>query len=379
MQEQTDTVTTTTTTPQYTLRQATDDEFKQNTFDSYPQWGKPLTPEQYWGREVVSKAVVTNHRPWVLLYDGKTVSSCETYGENSAYCYIDDDQFTMHRGRSESVASVFVSEKYRGKGYASIMMNMLREQCQREGAIFVDLYSDINPQFYAKCGWTEYSRQSVIIDLSQYPATATATATDRTDITMIDSSNYVPIVHMEIEKTTLVFKERWQHFRQQLNQQQHPDNNAADGIPTHLFGKLLTPERVAWHMSQVQLYSQSLQIQPVPTCFGVKINATDSSMFWFQDFRDRELYIFHLTAANKEDFKTMIDLAVAEARKYGFNEVKFWYNDSDKIKPEYLEHIGQKIVIRDGSVPMAVDWIPPNAPSISGKGMFINIEKFVWV
>ncbi|EFA77199.1 hypothetical protein PPL_12407 [Heterostelium album PN500] len=170
----------------YELREATWEEFHQNTIDNFVEWGHPLNIDAYWQREVDSKDVVSNHRPWCFLYNGVTVASCETYGENSAYCYVENDEYKLLRGRSESVASVFVAIKYRNKGYATKMMRMLRERCHKEGAIFVDLYSDIDPIVYEKCGWHKQPDTSIIIDTTDNSYSTSLTESERSSVQMLE-------------------------------------------------------------------------------------------------------------------------------------------------------------------------------------------------
>lgn len=83
-----------------------------------------------------------------------------------------DGQVVLQDGIAHGIASVFTDPRYRGKGYASAMMNKLGPTLAKwtdgrqgnvvgaettaPGSLFSVLYSDIGKTFYAKTGWAAF-------------------------------------------------------------------------------------------------------------------------------------------------------------------------------------------------------------------------------
>ena len=72
--------------------------------------------------------------------------------------------------KGASVASVFVESSFRGNGYASVMMRLLRDRLRDESIEMAasNLYSDIGPDFYNRPGldWTPHDASEIQIRLN---------------------------------------------------------------------------------------------------------------------------------------------------------------------------------------------------------------------
>ncbi|EGG15841.1 hypothetical protein DFA_09510 [Cavenderia fasciculata] len=366
------------------LVKATWEQFKKSTYDNYEAWGSKLTVEQYWNREADSKEFAQNHRPWVLLNkDEEIVASCETYEYDSFYCNLESDQPDIQYATSQGIASVFVEQKYRGKGYAASLMKHLNAQVKNEGSMMTDLYSDIEPKVYEKCGWHIHPANTFIID---------------SEITMkIDSDiTYKPVTIDTIDTVSdwiiknndLYIKEKWFETKSEQQQQQQNDTTSSTSSSAspikYIYGKLMKKNHIMWHIKQVQTYANALDTKPYPETFGCVANQPGNGgyIIWSHDIRDDCLNILSVAADNQVVFYTLLEKALEEARTYKFKHVMFWVNDWSKFRSEWLTNIGIEISVREGSVPMVCSFVKQGDQEkvdTSSSGKWINIEKFGWI
>lgn len=132
-----------------TVRVASDAEKRARDEVTYAAWGERLTLAQYLAREARLRA-----HPWAkagmetwLLCDGETtVSSCESFSM--------DSRAGDTRGASYGIASVFTEEKFRGKRYATELVDRVSGALlAREGSHAVVLYSDVGAPIYERAGF----------------------------------------------------------------------------------------------------------------------------------------------------------------------------------------------------------------------------------
>ncbi|KYQ93697.1 hypothetical protein DLAC_05085 [Tieghemostelium lacteum] len=363
----------------YELRQSTWEEFCKNTNDNYLEWGAPLTPEQYLQREIDTKEVVHGHRGWILTLDGQAVASCETYSNTSFYIRKSDKKLT--EGISESVASVFVEPQFRGKGYATKMMILLNQKFQSEKRIFCDLYSDVDPKVYEKCGWHQFPAKSFYINETDYERLLqlkpSSTGLLRTTET-ITHQNYEPLLEHEKQKTIQMFNN--------IVQKEDTDSSIQ-----YYFGKIFSKENFLWNTTNGKVYARYLNL-PTPVNFGMLLKCNEGSMksyvLWNHDLKDLQLNILKFFCKSQEEFLILIQSCIEEAKKFNMPQVTIWYDShttSYHFDPLWLEPLGLKITTRvKSSIPMVSSWVPldPNSDQIvdtTKSGQWINIEKFNWV
>ncbi|PHH70944.1 hypothetical protein CDD80_5629 [Ophiocordyceps camponoti-rufipedis] len=142
---------------------------------THPHWGAHLTAAQYHSRErhLLSTRLASSGglTPWILTSETTTtttprpvLASCETIRKRALVRPAGSD--AVISVGAQGVASVFVREGLRGRGYAARMMGLLAEKLGLEGwdAPFSILYSDIGPEFYARCGWKPHASSHLILN-----------------------------------------------------------------------------------------------------------------------------------------------------------------------------------------------------------------------
>eukprot|EP01133_Synstelium_polycarpum_P002605 gene2605-2991_t len=364
-----------TTTNSLTFRESSWAEFKQTTDANYAAWGRGIPMETYWQREVDSKAVVTGHRPWALFKD----ASGETYQTEALYCRVDREEFKLEKAKAQSVASVFVEEADRGKGYATEFMKRLNWQCRDEGSDFTDLYSDVDPRIYEKCGWHTYPADSVEIDVANYVPSGQSHA----KLQPITENGLDAVVQVAINNTEVYFREQWEMYRSMVDGGERP---------SILFGKVLTKSQILWQIKMIDVYATHLNIQPYPREFGAWVENTTASptsyVLWAHDLRDGHLNVLTIASSSVEDFKLLMDRVVQEAKTYNLKDIMIWWNPTKMFTLEHLESLGLSVTTRNGSVPMVCSWIPIDPESsttttsrvdTTKTSKWINLEKFAWV
>ncbi|KAL2129322.1 hypothetical protein VTI74DRAFT_7931 [Chaetomium olivicolor] len=155
---------------------------------TYPKWGPALSEKDYLTREAYLTTVplardggITH---WILTVAGlpgderPVLSSCESLRKR-AVCTTREGKVV--EGVAHGIASVFTDPAFRGRGYASRMMNELgkrlrgwqtgsagsktggaggaeeEEAVEKGRSLFSVLYSDIGKKFYAKHGWAPFA------------------------------------------------------------------------------------------------------------------------------------------------------------------------------------------------------------------------------
>ncbi len=129
-----------------------------------------------------------NPSPTYLLRiptDGAIVGSFETFSQDIVYCYKGDKE--VKRGQTASVASVYVEDIHRGKGYATTMLTQfLQMQREKKGIplkekkskyklfyaeyICSELYSDVKPSLYARIGFSAFPATIVAVHVKNFAA-----------------------------------------------------------------------------------------------------------------------------------------------------------------------------------------------------------------
>ena len=120
---------------------------------TFASWGGGLTLPQYLARErrlrgcAYSRGLIQ----WVLREGSEVLASCETYAV--PFVHSAPDGTRRREGLGHGVASVYVEERLRGKGYASIMLQGIHERLRSEGALCMYLMSEIGPTLYERMGY----------------------------------------------------------------------------------------------------------------------------------------------------------------------------------------------------------------------------------
>jgi predicted N-acetyltransferase YhbS len=125
-------------------------ELAEKTLDlTYPQWHDGLSRANYgrwfeaqlttrWGRTHLSR--------WALLDDGDLVATAKLYTFEAT---LDGRAI-----RVAGVGAVFTAPERRGRGGARELLERLLERAARDGADAALLFSEIDPAYYARLGFT---------------------------------------------------------------------------------------------------------------------------------------------------------------------------------------------------------------------------------
>ncbi|KAK3324073.1 hypothetical protein B0T19DRAFT_443511 [Cercophora scortea] len=164
---------------------------------THPMWGPALTLDGYLSREAYLTTVPLAKEGGVthwILTDGSQppdvrplLSSCETLRKRALSACASTStptDVTVVDGIAHGLGSVFTDEQYRGRGYASRMMQELGKRLRTwqvstnnnngsspPHALFSVLYSDIGKTFYARSGWAPFA--SSHIEFPPSPSTPT--------------------------------------------------------------------------------------------------------------------------------------------------------------------------------------------------------------
>lgn len=155
------------TSPSVVLVQANPQQQEASWRANHSSWAASLTVEQHIERETWLLSIPLNRNgglvPWILSdtscsdSDRPPLSSLETIRKPAIY--RDPKDGVVKDVTAYGIASVFTLKEYRGRGYASKLMDQIgselasRQAASPGAAQFSILFSDIGPKFYAKSGW----------------------------------------------------------------------------------------------------------------------------------------------------------------------------------------------------------------------------------
>lgn len=133
---------------------------------SYSLWGEGLTRKAYsqynvaqlrtrWGR---------SHLDRVALVDGGQVLS-------SAKRYALTLSLEGRPARTLGIGAVFTPPELRGRGYARELLNRLVTQGTGDGYDVALLFSEIDPRYYERCGFSAVPRDTVRLEVSRLRGT----------------------------------------------------------------------------------------------------------------------------------------------------------------------------------------------------------------
>lgn len=323
---------------------------------THPKWGTALSLDEYLHREEylmtvpLAKAGGITH--WVLTIrslppdERPILSSCESLRKRALFTTGAGE---VEEGVAHGVGSVFTDEAYRGKGYASRMLTMVRDELKAhqgprmEGATdpeklppvaFSFLFSDIGKKFYGERGWAPH--RSSHLSFSPLPA-------DVPNGTSSPSSRAVGLGYHELAELCAADEALLKH------RMSHPK-------PHHTNQTLLTPPdpaapltRVAlppdldtmmWHLMREDFLTTRL-FGTIPSARGAVFGEVGRRIWvvWTRAYQgappstdDNTLYILRLVVEDEEvgeeyladGLRALVDFARREAGEWGTSAVKMW-------------------------------------------------------
>ncbi|KAF8943703.1 hypothetical protein BGZ47_005129 [Haplosporangium gracile] len=335
------------------IRARSPDIIQQTWTNNRVEWGPSLDEETYYAREriLASQEFTRDNKLQVWILVPKTfdsakpqlnliLSAVETFERPGILAAKDQG---LKDVLSISVASVFTPARYRGRGYASLMMKLLwKEISNTKGVSFSFLYSDVGPTFYGRLGWTPKRSEEIVIPTAHTIQNSSSTAATDGDISTEHNS-------MTVEKVTdfnlleLIAADTEQ-VRTLLKAQ------IETASPSKVF-VVVTPEPtcVLWLHARARFTAQHiLKLEQYQiTEWGAKQGK--SFALWFHDLLKGQLFIirWYLDLSDgDETARALIDAAQTEARKWKLSKVVIWNPDQSLADLLRLE-----IKYRDSAIP----------------------------
>jgi GNAT superfamily N-acetyltransferase len=127
--------------------------------ESHSIWSDGLTLDAYtkfnaaqmrtpWGGRHLRRVVLADD-------DGEAVTSAKRY---ELTVRLDGERLA-----AVGIGAVFTPERHRGRGYAREIIDRITDEAAQDGAAIALLFSEIDPDYYARLGFTAVSRRDLLI------------------------------------------------------------------------------------------------------------------------------------------------------------------------------------------------------------------------
>lgn len=334
------------------LVQATHPEMATRWRHHYHAWGSGMPLELYLRREeelnreeFCKKAM----RLWLLKDgDGEVLASCETYRARFWYAEAEGELHGLHL---ETVASVLVEPRLRGRGHALALLHNLSERLAFEGVAGAALYSDVGTALYRRAGYLLHpARQSVRrVAAEIWPEGVTDVGVGAVADLLQEEARFV---HGRLASTS---------------------------APTVV--EVPSPEAICWFHTRSRFRAFARGQEPSP---NLGAQATDGGyMLWTADAPERALHVLVWRPRTADDARRLAQAACAEAREQGLEQVIWWDADRDTgldvFRAPDLQPPGAVATVRESSLPMLA-WFTPHGDAAARPFPLVwsAIERFGW-
>lgn len=318
---------------------------------TYCKWARGLTREEYYEREIFlsSQEFAKDLTVYALVPSSEASSDNPTLLAHLDAFYRDvimsDGQGNVSTGRAVGVASIFTNTQYRRQGHASLMMNLLKEQFEKDGVVASNLYSSVGPDFYAQMGWKAYPSLEI-----------SAKATKKIPEHTLDALKWIETADLD----QIVTDER-KRLIEKLK---------ASEVPAVMID--LNVDVLKWHFVQHESYAK-VRDKPEIKFRGALIKATGSFVIWAHESGENALVAL-LSRTEGSDAKMLAAAMHVEANRHGLENVVYWVSQDlspEKIK-EWEEAIGASVAERTDD--QSALWLK------SGKEYhWLACEKYAWL
>jgi len=361
--------------PHLILTRATPQERIRSWTGTFPLWGPALgSLETYLNRETYMTTVPLGKdggiTHWILT-DSRLppdqrpiLSSCESLRKGAVAAYLSaaedgkEEQVKMTTGPAHGIGSVFTEEQFRGRGYASRMMQEVGRRLKRwqvlgkedvseaeseEGpkSLCSILYSDIGKSFYAKMGWAAFPSTHVEFK----PAPASGPRNERVR----------PIGYHELAELCSVDE---QLVRAQLARRVRASKEKKKVVAVAVLPEL---DQLLWHMMREDYMTQHI-FGRTPSVKGAVFGEKGNRMWavWtrgyyggLQKMEGNKMFILRFVIEDErlaegrdltredegylaEGLRAIVQMAQAEAAEWRSQEVEMW-NPTPVVKRLLLE------------------------------------------
>ncbi|KAF9949040.1 hypothetical protein BGZ72_009090 [Mortierella alpina] len=285
--------------------------------ETYVAGLKNLDSQDFSGRKnhtiwiLVPKTFNKDHEPDLNLI----LATVETYERPGLLATTQDGVKDV---RAISVASVHTPERYRGNGYASIMMRLLWGEIQQMRHIsFTFLYSAVGPTFYGRIGWAPKRSDEMQIPTEHI-------------LPQIETDANPPVVLQEITDQELpALLERDAAWLRQTMQTRLKTVSSKQT----LVAPLPEPNCVRWLLARARFATEHILKldQHHIAAVGAKDSKSDSFVLWFPSFLEDRLFVlrWHLDAKLPQGDRdktalAMIKVLQQEAREWNLSKAVIW-------------------------------------------------------
>ncbi|KAF9575869.1 hypothetical protein EC968_001252 [Mortierella alpina] len=285
--------------------------------ETYVAGLKNLDSQEFSGRK--------NHTIWILVpktfnqdYEPDLdliLATAETYERPGLLATVQDGVKDV---RAISVASVHTPERYRGNGYASVMMRLLWNEIQQMRHIaFTFLYSAVGPTFYGRIGWAPKRSDEMLIPTEHILPQA------ETDV-------IAPVILQEITDQEL--PSLLERDAAQLRKTMQTRLTTASPKQT-LVAPVPEPNCVRWLLARTRFAAEHvLKLdQHHFTAVGAKDSKSDSFVLWYPSLLEDKLFVlrWHLDAKLSQGDRERVALVMIkalqqEARKWKLSQAVIW-------------------------------------------------------
>ena len=130
---------------------------------TYPIWHEGLTRRGYaqWNIGQLRTPWARAHLQRLALVDdaGEVLATLKRYRF--------DVRLNGHAGWMCGIGAVFTPPARRGRGYATALIGQVLDQAQQEGAIIAGLFSEIDPGFYGRLGFSAVPLDEVTVNIAR--------------------------------------------------------------------------------------------------------------------------------------------------------------------------------------------------------------------
>ncbi|KAG0228736.1 hypothetical protein BGW41_003347 [Actinomortierella wolfii] len=319
------------------------------------EWGKTTELDVYLDRErhLQNQDLTRNGgiKTWILVprqhgsqsaesdkdVDPDTIlSALETFERPGWVARKEDGQ--VHDVLAISIASVFTPEKFRGYGYASLLMKAIWEKAREKGAEISYLYSDVGPTFYARYGWKVHRSDELVIPVSTiFPENWGKSSSP-------SMSAVLPVQDKDLD---VVLSHDAELLKEELI-----DRLKDAEKDTVLAALVPEPKCVRWLHARSDFCLRRIhQNKASATISNLgAISAEDKSQFvlWYHDILHDQLTLIRtrFMADHPEVARALIQCAVDEASHWGLSKVVAWNHD-----PLLEQWTGLQGVTRSSTLP----------------------------
>lgn len=346
------------------LAHPTPEERKKTWTLSQKEWGTALTVDEYLHREQylmtvpLAKAGGLTH--WILTIrsmpeDARPIlSSCESLRKRALY--TTSAQHDVSEGIAHGVGSVYTDPAYRGKGYASRMLLMVRDELKAyQGpsiasptaphkmppVAFSFLFSDIGKEFYAARGWAPH--RSTHLSFSSLPKDAAATngaAVSSTAEPQTTALGYHELAELCTRDEALL--------RERMALHRAPPSAPTPRDPSRPLTYVALPpdlDTMLWHLMREDFITTRI-FGSIPTARGAVYGEKGKRVWaiWTRTYvakppktAPNTLYILRLVVEDEdagdeyisEGLRAIIGFARREAGEWGTSQVQLWNPEAD--------------------------------------------------